>query len=309
MSVTTLAPTERTHAVSTDDGVTLAVRETGPATADLTVVLLHGHCLRTDSWTFVGTQLTRSHRDIRVVAYDHRGHGASGTAAASTYTLERLAHDLHAVLDAVAPGGRVVLVGHSMGGMVALTYARLYPHEIGTRTVGVALVSSSAGGIADTGLGRLLHNPAVAWFQSAVRSAPGAMHRAKLLGCRVFAPAIRAIEFGDRRVSPRVLALAAAMRNETPIVTMAAFLSAFQTYDESATLSALDGVPTLVLCGSADLMTPISHSVAVAAEVAGAELVMVDGAGHAVILEQPQEVAAALSRLLRRIDVRYDEAA
>lgn len=309
MSVTTLAPSERKHAVVTDDGVTLAVRETGPAAAEVTVVLLHGHCLRTDSWMFVRAQLGRRHPDVRIVAYDHRGHGASQTAPASTYTLDRLARDLHLVLDAVAPRGRVVIVGHSMGGMTALTYARLYPHEIGTRIAGVALVSSSSGGLTDTGLGRLLHNPAVAWFQSAVRRAPGAMHRAKLLGCRVFAPAIRAIEFGDRKVSPRVLALAAAMRNETPIVTMATFLSAFQTYDEGATLAALDGVPTLVLCGAADLMTPVSHSVAVAAELTGAELVMVDGAGHAVILEQPHEVTTALSRLLRRIDPGYDAVA
>ncbi|MET7774122.1 alpha/beta hydrolase [Nocardia sp. NPDC005366] len=303
MSITSTftASAERRATVSTRDGVGLAVREYGPRNADLTVVLLHGHCLRAESWTYVRDALTRRYAGARVVCYDHRGHGDSAAAAQETYNLEQLGHDLRDVLDAVAPTGPVVLVGHSMGGMTALTYAGQYPHQIGTRIVGVALIATAANGLADAGFGRLLRNPVVSVFQAAVRRAPRVMHHAKLLASKVFAPVIRTAEFGDRRVSPRVLTLANAMHNETPIVTMASFLSAFMTYDRTDALAVLSGIPTLVLCGSADLMTPASHSVAMAAAVDYSDLVIVEGAGHSVILEQPARVADAMARLMTRV--------
>jgi pimeloyl-ACP methyl ester carboxylesterase len=63
----------------------------------------------------------------------------------------------------------------------------------------------------------------------------------------------------------------------------------------------------LVLCGSADLMTPPSHSVAMAAAVEYSDFVMVEGAGHSVILEQPGQVAAAIARLMARADTVSDD--
>ncbi|WP_405165901.1 alpha/beta hydrolase [Nocardia sp. NBC_01499] len=297
---TIVTSAERRATVSTKDGVALAVREYGPRDAELTVVLLHGHCLRTESWTYVRDALLREYPGARVVCYDHRGHGDSAAASRQTYHLEQLGHDLSHVLDAVAPTGPVVLVGHSMGGMTVLTYVSQRPHEIGTRIVGVALIATAASGLADAGFGRLLRNPVVSVFQAAVRRAPVLMHRAKLLACKVFAPIIRTAEFGDRTVSARVLALANAMHNETPIVTMASFLSGFMVYDQTDALAVLSKIPTLVLCGTADLMTPPSHSVAMAAAVEYSDFVMVDGAGHSVILEQPGRVAEAIARLLTR---------
>ncbi|MBJ8345954.1 alpha/beta fold hydrolase [Antrihabitans sp. YC2-6] len=300
ISSTTAKLGERRARVSTRDGVALAIRESGPQHAAVTVVFLHGHCLSTESWTFVTEALAAQYPAAKIVSYDHRGHGESQEAAAATYTITQLGHDLHDVLAAVAPTGPVVLVGHSMGGMTAITYAGLYAHEIGTRIVGIALIATAANGLAEAGYGRLLQNPIVSWFQAAVRKSPAAMRRAKLAACKVFAPVVRSAEFGNRKVSPRVLALANAMHNATSIVTMATFLSSFMTYDETATMPSLSAIPTLVLCGTADLMTPPSHSVAMAAQVEYSDLVMVDGAGHSVILEQPAQVADALVRMLTR---------
>ncbi|BDT88948.1 alpha/beta fold hydrolase [Nocardia cyriacigeorgica] len=291
---------ERRAVVSTDDGVALAVRESGRPDAELTVVLVHGHCLRSESWTDVRDALLRDNPEARVVCYDHRGHGDSAAASSGTYNLDQLGHDLRTVLEAVAPTGPIVLVGHSMGGMTVLTYVAQNPQEIGTRIVGVGLIATAASGLADAGFGRLLQHPIIAAFQAAVRRAPRLMQRAKRAACKIFAPVIRTAEFGNRKVSARVLALAYAMHNETPIVTMASFLSAFITYDRTAVLPALSKIPTLILCGSADLMTPPSHSVAIAAAVDYADFVMIDGAGHSVILEQPGEVAGAVGRLIRR---------
>ncbi|WP_327140449.1 alpha/beta fold hydrolase [Nocardia sp. NBC_01327] len=302
MSISSLiaASAERRVTVSTRDRVALAVREYGPRGADLTVVLLHGHCQRTESWTDVRDALLRQYPGARVVCYDHRGHGDSANAPRQTYNLAQLGYDLREVLDTVAPTGPVVLVGHSMGGMTVLTYISQNPHEVGTRIAGVALIATAASGLADAGFGRLLRNPIVSAFQSAVRYAPRLMQHAKLVACKVFAPVIRTAEFGNRKVSVRVRSLANAMHNETPIVTMASFLSSFPHYDRTGTLPALSRIPTLVLCGSADLMTPPSHSIAMAAAVEYSDLVMIEGAGHSVILEQPVHVAEAIARLMTR---------
>ncbi|WP_069160380.1 alpha/beta fold hydrolase [Nocardia altamirensis] len=300
ISSTRATSAERRATISTADGVALAVREYGPRSADLTVVLLHGHCLRTESWTDVRDSLMRQFPHARVVCYDHRGHGDSTAAPRDTYTLDQLGRDLHTVLDTVAPTGPLILVGHSMGGMTALTYLSQHPHQIGTRIVGVALLATAASGLADAGFGRLLRHPIISLFQAAVRCAPRTMQHAKRLACKVFAPIVRTAEFGNRKISPRVLALANAMHNETPIVTMATFLTSFMAYDQTATLPALSKIPTLILCGAADLMTPPSHSVAMATAVEYSDLVILDGAGHSIILEQPTHVAEALSRLLTR---------
>lgn len=291
---------ERCVTVRTEDGVALAVREYGPGDAELTVVLLHGHCSRAESWDSARAALMWHYPGAKVVCYDHRGHGDSAGAPRRSYNLEQLGHDLREVLDAVAPAGPVILVGHSMGGMTVLTYAGQYPDEIGTRVAGVGLIATAASGLADAGFGCLLRNPFISLFQAAVRCAPGLMHHAKLLACKVFAPLVRAAEFGDREVGPAVRGLANAMRNQTPIVTMASFLSSFMVYDRTDALAVLSKIPTLVLCGSADLMTPPSHSVAMAAGVDYSDLVMVEGAGHSVIMEQPGRVAEAVARLITR---------
>ncbi|WP_194834747.1 alpha/beta fold hydrolase [Nocardia sp. XZ_19_369] len=301
ISSTIATSAARRATVSTEDGVALAVREYGPRNAELTVVLLHGHCLRTESWTDVRDGLRRQYPGARIVCYDHRGHGDSAAASRQTYQLAQLGYDLRDVLDAVAPTGPVVLVGHSMGGMTVLTYVSQRPHEIGTRIVGVALIATAASGLAEAGFGLLLRNPVISVFQAAVRRAPVLMHHAKLLACKVFAPIIRMAEFGDRKVSARVLALANAMHNATPIVTMAGFLSSFMDYDRTDALAVLSQIPTLVLCGTADLMTPPSHSIAMAAGIEYSDLVLVEGAGHSVILEQPERVAEAVARLAKRV--------
>ncbi len=307
MSTTALpaATGEGRHAtVSADDGTPLAVRVFGADDATLTVVFVHGHCLRADSWSFLREQLL-PHWDpgTRMVFYDHRGHGDSGAADPSTYTIDQLGHDLDAVLRAVAPTGPVVLVGHSMGAMVTLAYARLHPAAIGTRVAGIALLASAAGGITSVGLARVLHRRTVTTFQVAVRRAPRVMQASKQFGRRVFEPVMREASFGTRAVSPRMVAVATAMLNDTPLLTMASFLDSLIRFDETATLALLADLPALVLAGSADIVIPFAHSVVLASQLSAAELVRLDGAGHSVILERAEEVAIAVLALVERARV------
>lgn len=109
--------------VTTRDGVQLAVRDYGPRSAGHAVVFLHGFCLTHASWARHIQYLVRRYGDnIRVIAYDHRGHGDSAGAPMHTYRIDQLATDLADVLHALNVTGPVTLVGHSMGGMTALAY-------------------------------------------------------------------------------------------------------------------------------------------------------------------------------------------
>src|ERR1700758_517477 len=104
--------------VTTSDGVRLSVRDWGSHAAGHTVVLLHGLCLDKDSWNIQITQLIHHWgNSIRIISYDHRGHGHSGDAPMHTYRVDRLADDLAEVLVALGVTGSLTLAGHSMGGM------------------------------------------------------------------------------------------------------------------------------------------------------------------------------------------------
>lgn len=300
---------DRRVTVAADDGVPLAVRVLGADDAPVTVVFVHGHCLRGETWSLLGEQLARQHSSARLVSYDHRGHGGSGAGDPAAYTIDQLAHDLDAVLRAVAPTGPVVLVGHSMGAMTTLAYARHHPHAIGTRIAGVALIAGAASGLTDIGLGRLLNRHAIRALQQAVLRAPKLMTASHRFSRRLLEPVMGEANLGTAPVSPRVRALSIAMFNETPLLTMSSFLESLRTFDESAGLHRLAGIPALVLAGSADIVTPFAHSVVLAAQLADAELVRVEGAGHGVILERPDEVARALSALLHRVGARRSDAA
>lgn len=287
--------------VSADDGIPIAVREFGAPDAPVTVVFAHGHCLRTESWVLLREHLQRHWGDdTHMVFYDHRGHGDSGTADPRTYTIDHLAHDLDAVLRAVVPTGPVVLVGHSMGAMVILAYARLFPAAIGTRIIGVGLIAGAANGVTRVGLGRFLSGPAVTSLQVAVRRAPRVMAASKHFSRRVFEPIMRDAALGTRKVSPRVLAVATTILNETSLLTMSAFLDSLIRFDETEGLHRLGVIPSLVLAGSADIVIPFAHSVVLASQLDNSELIRLDGAGHSVILERAAEVATAIVGLVQR---------
>src|SRR5947208_1548541 len=97
------------------DGAPLHVEIDGPAGAPVTVVLSHGWTLDGRTWAPVARSLVGGRTPVRVVRPDHRGHGRSAVVDPATMTLEQLADDLAAVVDAVAPTGPLVFAGHSMG--------------------------------------------------------------------------------------------------------------------------------------------------------------------------------------------------
>lgn len=292
---------DRSSVVTTPDGVDLAVREVGPEDAPLTVVFSHGFCLRMGAFYFQRAALAQQWGpQVRMVFYDHRGHGQSTGASPDTYTVEQLGKDLETVLAVTAPKGPVVLVGHSMGGMTVLSHARQYPRRYPSRIVGAALISSAAEGVARSPLGEILKNPALEAARFAVRYAPKTLHRTRGAVKSVIAPVLSAASYGDEKISPSVVAFSEKMMHGTSMSTLVEFLHALEVHDETAGLKTLSKIPTLIACGDHDLITPVDRSEAMAAALPKSELVIVAGAGHLVQLEQPEAIDDALIRLVAR---------
>lgn len=296
-----LLDADRGFVVTTDDGVPLAVREVGPEDAALTVVFAHGFCLRMGAFHFQRARLTEQWgRQVRMVFYDQRGHGQSGTADPGTFTVDQLGRDLEAVLAVMAPRGPVVLAGHSMGGMTVLSHARQYPKAYPTRIVGAALIASAAEGVSRSPLGEILKNPVLEGARFATRYAPKTMHRTRGAARVIIGPVLRAASYGDEKISPSVVAFSERMMHDTPMATLVGFLHALEVHDETAGLTALARIPTLVVCGDRDLLTPKDCSERMADALPDNELVVIGGAGHLVQLEQPEIVNDALVRLVER---------
>jgi pimeloyl-ACP methyl ester carboxylesterase len=303
---------DRTALVQADDGVLLSVEEIGPMKAPLTVVFVHGYTLSMASWTFQRRTLAaelataNGHRpDARLLFYDQRGHGSSGRGSSQNSTIEQLARDLHAVLQARAPRGPVVLVGHSMGGMTVMGLAALHPELFGSRVTAVALVSTSSGNLADLtfGLPELLTRvraaviPVAAWT---MRRRPALAERTRRMAADVVSAATRSLSFASGDVDPALAHYVDAMIAGTPVDVIGEFYPALAGLDETGSLEPLRAIPTLVLTGDKDKMIPKEHSELIVERLPDAELVVVPDAGHMVLLEKPDEVSSALTALLQR---------
>ena len=277
------------------------------APAPVTVVFSHGYCLSQDSWHFQRAALRGV---VRTVHWDQRSHGRSGRGVAQTQEdrhvdIEQLGRDLKAVIDAAAPEGPLVLVGHSMGGMTVMALADQYPELIRERVVATALVGTSSGRLGEVNFGL-----PVAGVNAVRRVLPGVLkalgQRAELVekGRRatadLFAGIIKRYSFSSRDVDPAVARFAERMIEGTPIDVVAEFYPAFADHDKTEALALFTGMPVLVLAGVGDLVTPSEHSEAIADLLPEAELVLVPDAGHLVMLEHPEVVTDRLADLLTR---------
>ncbi|MCV2488448.1 alpha/beta hydrolase [Geodermatophilus sp. YIM 151500] len=304
---------DRTVRVPADDGVLLSVEEIGPLDAPLTVVFVHGYTLSMASWAFQRRTLAaelataNGHRpDARLVFFDHRGHGSSGRGSADRSTIRQLAADLATVLEARVPHGPVVLVGHSMGGMTIMGLAAVRPELFGSKVVAAALISTSSGNLGDLdfGLPDLLTRVRAAVFPLAawtMRRRPALAERTRRLARDLLSAITRAFSFASE-VDPALVRYVDAMIAGTPVDVIAEFYPAIAGLDETGSLEPLRRVPVLVLTGDKDRLIPPAHSERIIELLDGrAEHVVVPDAGHLVPLERPDEVTAALTRLLRRV--------
>ncbi|WP_367321319.1 alpha/beta fold hydrolase [Streptomyces sp. HUAS ZL42] len=273
----------------------------------VTVVFSHGYCLSQDSWHFQRAALRGV---VRTVHWDQRSHGRSGRGVAQVQddmpvTIDQLGRDLKAVIDAAAPDGPLVLVGHSMGGMTVMALAALYPELIRDRVVGTAFVGTSPGRLGEVNFGL-----PVAGVNAVRRVLPGVLkalgqqaalvEKGRRATADLFAGIIKRYSFASRDVDPAVARFAERMIEGTPIDVVAEFYPAFTDHDKTEALACFTDMPVLVLAGIGDLVTPSEHSEAIADLLPDAELVLVPDAGHLVMLEHPEVVTDRLADLLTR---------
>ena len=297
----------RVTTVRTEDGVTLHVEIDEPPSAREgapTVVLIHGFTVCLRSWVFQRRALTEA--GYRVVSYDHRGHGSSGSGSPDHTNIAQLGRDLRRVLDQVVPEEKVVLVGHSMGGITIMAFGETSADLIGDRVVGATLIATSAGGD-----GQLITLGYGAFVGRMIeRYGPGALSRLgrQEVVLRRFRGMGRSLEdyfthyySFSSNVSQTLIRFTADLAFETSFQTISQFIATFNEHDRRGALGVWGAVPTLVISAENDRLTPLDHGRTIADAIPGSEHVIVSDAGHVVMLEHPDLVNTELLELLELI--------
>lgn len=243
------------------------------------VVLVHGFPLNHTMWN---EQLAGLSDVARLIAPDLRGFGLS-TVTPGTVTMEQFADDLAAMLDGLGVREPVVLCGLSMGGYIAWQFVRKYQE----RLAGLILCDTRAAPDSpEAAAGRLKTADQV------LRLGPKPL--ADAMEPRLFAP-------GTVSSKPDVLAAVRQMILSTNPEGIAAAQRGMAERPDATPLLATIRVPTLLICGSEDKITPAAEMQAVAGQIAGATYAEIDGAGHMSPMEEPDVVNEAMRKFLAGI--------
>jgi pimeloyl-ACP methyl ester carboxylesterase len=244
--------------------------------SDTAVFLLHGVGGGKAAWAYQLDPLADA--GYRAVAWDMPGYGDS--AMIEPFTFEGLAGALERLIDHIAPA-RAILLGHSMGGMVALEACAWFPEKI----AGLILSGSSpAFGRADG-----------AWQQEFLRQRLGPLDEGKIMAD--LAPMLMRDLIGVQP-DPAGVELAMRVMSAVPSTTYRAALQALVTFDRRALLPALR-IPVLALAGEADRTAPPAVMQKMAERIPGARYDCLPRAGHIANLEQPAAFNRAVLAFLK----------
>ena len=288
-------PQGRPQSVRSADGTRLHVEVFGPEDAE-TVVLAHGWTEALRFWIYVIRRLER--KGFRVVAYDLRGHGDSGSASGGDYGIPRFGQDLEAVLEAcLPPDRRAVVAGHSLGAMSIASWAE--QHDVERRVKAAALLNTGVGDLIAEHL--LLPLPGIAQAINrmiALRGFLGNKTPLPRFSTPLSYAAVRYIAFGPD-ASPAQVAFFERMLVTCPPDVRANIGIAMSEMDLHDALPRLT-VPTIVIAGADDRLTPPSHARRIAQMLPQLRRVAVlEHAGHMTPLERPDVVTDALAELAR----------
>lgn len=230
------------------------------------LVFVHGSGGEHTSWVY---QYSRLHKQFNMAALDLPGHGLStgdGESAVDRYCLW-----IKKLLD-VLPLDKPVLVGHSLGAAIVMKFAVLSPQDIkGIVPVGGGLTLP----VNPDWLAGLKTNPA----------------KTVELACKY------SLAEQNR---PRFLEALKKSLAKGRMDVFSGDLTACENFDLTADVGKIN-VPTLVVCGTEDKMTPASFSRRIAEGIRGAKLCLIEGAGHMVMIEKPVEFNAVLSEFATKL--------
>lgn len=204
-----------------------------------------------------------------VYALDLPGHG--GSAGDALAEVGAYAEALHEWAEELALP-RLVAVGHSMGGAIALEFALRHM----TRLAGLVLISTGA---------RLRVAPQIlAGIQVDHRGTADLLIRWM---------------YGES-ADPNLLRLGARRLAQVRTEVLFADFVACNAFDRREDVARI-ATPAAIICGDADLMTPLKSSQYLHQQIAGSQLTVIPGAGHMVVLEQPAAVAREIDAFLDRL--------
>lgn len=246
------------------------------------VVLLHGFPFAAESWSEDVDALASK---MRLIAPSMRGFGGTPPSEMESLSIDAMADDVAAILDALALTQPVVLGGLSMGGYVALAFARRYPQRLR------ALVLADTRAEPDSVEARANRDRGIA----RVEGGDLAGFIADLL------PAILASE--TRSEHPEIALRVRAMAMGAPPSSVIAMLGALRDRpDARPGLLSID-VPTQVIVGAEDALTPLAAARAMADGMAAgrASVHVIPRAGHLSNLEAPEAFREVLAAFVARV--------
>ena len=287
------------HGFVDNDGVRVAWYEVGPSDAAVTAVFIHGYCLSAESFYSQVEDVRANYPSVRCLLVDVRGHGLTTHVTPSECTVRGAADDVLAVIAERAASGPLVVLGHSMGGMIVLNLLRRAPQHVAQRIDGMVLVSTSMQRFAAAGFARILETQFMkAVYRTCLRLPERANH-ARFEIAALVAPAFAAVLQGFPQMDK--LQFHVSMLLDTPMSSYSGFFDDLVRHSEFGAAARLRDIPGEIVVGKQDIVTPHRQSEVIARHWPSANLTVIDGAGHMVILEEPSEVSKALGRVLDRV--------
>lgn len=275
----------------------------GPVDAAVTVVFVHGFTLAAESFYLQVNHLRRNHPQVSCLLLDLRGHGQTGAVPPSECTVIGLADDVQAVINHCSPNGRIVLVGHSLGGLAVLNAVRRMKTEdpeLYARIDALILAATSIESLSVQGLPQVLASPVADQTMAAVEASPSQTRKVREAAAKFLAPALATAVFNRPTGYDRV-EFHAAMIHETPLASFVGFFDDLQHHNELGAGEALQGKMGFILAGESDAVTPVSQSERLRQAWPEAWFQVAAGAGHMLVLEAPEIINNALDRVLTRL--------
>lgn len=285
--------------VERPDGTRLYVEVSGSPDGP-TLICTHGWSLDNNVWYYAKRQLGDRYR---IVTWDLPGLGRSTGPNNGDYRLEKMAADLDAVVEAVAPGAPVFLIGHSIGGMIAQTYCRLFQEKLRRQVAGIVLVHTTYTNPLQTALLASLWKPLekplivpmnyltialspLAWLSNWQGYLNGSLQIATRISSFAGDQTWGQIDYASRlcaKASPAVVA-----RGNLAMLR----------FDEQATLPQVE-VPVLVVGGRHDRMTKVDASERIDQQLPHGLLTTID-AGHLGLWERHDDVCSAIDEFVQK---------
>jgi pimeloyl-ACP methyl ester carboxylesterase len=286
--------------VDAPDGSRLHVEMEGPTDKPV-IILTHGWALDGTAWYYVRKELSKNHR---LVIWDLPGLGRSSQPADGRYSVERLAKDLRSVI-AQTGNQPVTLVGHSIGGFMMLTLARLHPDLMRYKINGMVFMDTTHTWPLNTvmagGLLKLLRWPVIEplllltivlwplmWLSNLQGYLNGTSHIVNRITSLSRGVTRGQLEFGTRfniKDKPNVIAKG---------------LRAVLRWDETPTPATIT-VPVRVLSGDADRITKPEAGRAISEMAPDGDFILIQPAGHNGLLEPGRQYGAAIAQFVARV--------